>query len=66
MLLTACGGPVEVDVPEVDGEDAAACEAFADGLPDTLADEERVDIEPTDAPAGAYGDPPIVVTCGVG
>jgi hypothetical protein len=66
LLLAGCGGPVEVDVPDVDGDDAAACEAFADALPDTLADEERVDVEPADAPAGAYGDPPIVVTCGVG
>ncbi len=66
LLFNACGGPVEVDVPDVDGDDEAACEAFADALPDTLADEERVDIEPTDAPAAAYGDPPIVVTCGVG
>ena len=65
MLLTACGGPVDVDVPDLDAEDAAACQAFADGLPDTLADEERVDIEPSDAPAGAYGDPAILVTCGV-
>lgn len=66
FVSTACGGPVEVDVPDVDGEDAAACTAFADALPDTLADEERVEIEPSDAPAAAYGDPAIVVTCGVG
>jgi hypothetical protein len=65
LLLTACGGPVEVDVPDLDAADAAACEAFAGALPDTLADEERVDIEPSDAPAAAYGDPSIVVTCGV-
>ena len=64
-LLTACGGPVEVDVPDLEAEDAAACEAFADALPDTLVDEERVDIEPADAPAAAYGDPAILVTCGV-
>jgi hypothetical protein len=65
LLLTACGGPVEVDVPHLAADDAAACAAFADDLPDTLADEERVDVEPADAPAAAYGDPPIVVTCGV-
>lgn len=64
LLLAACGGPVEVDVPDLDAEDSAACEAFADALPDTLADEERVDVEPSDAPAAAYGDPAIVVTCG--
>lgn len=64
LLLAACGGPVEVDVPDLEADEAAACEAFADALPDTLADEERVDIEPADAPAAAYGDPAIVVTCG--
>ncbi|WP_183095682.1 DUF3515 family protein [Nocardioides stalactiti] len=64
LLLTSCG-PVEVDVPDLDGADADACAAFADDLPDTLADEDRVEIEPADAPAPAYGDPAIVVTCGV-
>jgi hypothetical protein len=64
-LLVACGGPVEVHVPDLDAEDAVACAAFADALPDTLVDESRVDIEPAAAPAAAYGDPPIVVTCGV-
>lgn len=63
--LAACGGPVEVDVPELSSADRAACEAFADDLPDTLAEQERVDIEPADAPAAAYGDPAIVVRCGV-
>jgi hypothetical protein len=66
LLLTGCGGPVEVDAPDLDGADADACAAFADALPDTLGDEEREDIEPANAPAAAYGDPPIVVTCGVG
>ena len=65
LLLTACGGPVEVDVPDLDAEDAHACAAFVDDLPDTLAGEKPVDIEPADAPAAAYGDPPIIVTCGV-
>jgi len=65
LLVSACGGPVEVDVPDLDADDDAACEAFVDDLPDTLADEKQVDIEPDDAPAAAYGDPPIVVTCGV-
>ena len=63
--LTACG-PVEVDVPDVSGGDQGACEAFAADLPSTLMDEEEVEIEPADAPAAAYGDPPIVVRCGVG
>ncbi|WP_188113396.1 DUF3515 family protein [Nocardioides humilatus] len=65
LLLTACGGPVEVDSPDLDGADADACAAFVDALPSTLADEDQVEIDPADAPAAAYGDPAIVVTCGV-
>jgi hypothetical protein len=65
LLLTACGGPVEVDSPDLDSADAAACAAFVDALPATLAGEDPVEVEPSDAPAAAYGDPPIVVTCGV-
>ncbi|NHA01852.1 DUF3515 domain-containing protein [Nocardioides sp. W3-2-3] len=64
-LLTACGGPVEVDVPDLTSAQRAACESFADALPETMADQQRVEIEPADAPAAAYGDPAIVVRCGV-
>ncbi|HWJ65185.1 MAG TPA: DUF3515 domain-containing protein [Nocardioides sp.] len=63
--LAACGGPVEVDVAEMSDADRAACDAFTDALPATLAEQERTDIEPSDAPAAAYGDPAIVVRCGV-
>lgn len=62
---SACGGPVEIAVPELDRADAAACAALTADLPDTLAELERVDSEPAEAPGAAYGDPPIVVTCGV-
>ncbi|WGX98663.1 DUF3515 domain-containing protein [Nocardioides sp. L-11A] len=65
LTLAACGGPVEIDVPRQSAADRAACDAFAADLPATLADEERVAIEPDDAPAAAYGDPAIVVRCGV-
>ncbi len=64
--LTACGGPVEIAAPDLDEADAAACEDFVDALPKTLSDQKAVEITPTDAPGKAYGDPPIVVTCGVG
>lgn len=36
-----------------------------DDLPSTLSDLDRVDVDPADAPGAAYGDPPIVITCGV-
>jgi hypothetical protein len=64
--LVACGGPVEVDVPELDAAEREVCAAFAADLPASLAEQDVVEIEPADAPAAAYGDPPIVVRCGVG
>lgn len=66
LLLAACGGPVDVEVPELDAADARACAAFAADLPPTLAEQAAVAFEPSTAPAGAYGDPAIVVRCGVG
>lgn len=65
VLLAACGGPVEIDVPELSKADAQACDSFADALPDALVEQARDEIEPSDAPAAAYGDPAIVVRCGV-
>lgn len=62
--LTACGGPVEVDVPDLDASAEAVCEAFGEALPDTLAEQDRVETEPAEAAVAAYGDPAIVVTCG--
>jgi hypothetical protein len=67
LLLTACGGgPVEIDSPDPDGPDRAACEALVDDLPETLAGEKQREIEPADALGAAYGDPAITVVCGVG
>lgn len=63
--LAACGGPVEVDVPDLSPADRSTCDAFTAALPATLAEQERDDVEPSDAPAAAYGDPAIVVRCGV-
>lgn len=63
--LAACGGPVDVDVPELSDADRATCDAFTAALPATLAEQSRDDVEPSDAPAAAYGDPAIVVRCGV-
>lgn len=63
--LTGCGGPVEIDVPDLSAADRAACDAFTAALPSSLAEQDREEIEPSDAPAAAYGDPAIVVRCGV-
>lgn len=55
---------MEIDAPELSEADAAACRDFVDTLPDRVGDQERVESE--GAFGAAYGDPPIVVTCGVG
>jgi hypothetical protein len=61
--LAACGGPLKVNGPKLSGAAADACSAFVDALPDSVGDQERRDVE--GGYAAAYGDPPIVVTCGV-
>jgi hypothetical protein len=66
VLLAACGGgAVEIDVPDLDADDRAACAAFTADLPATLAGEEPREVEPADALGAAYGDPAYVVRCGV-
>jgi hypothetical protein len=66
LLLSACsGGAVEVETPDLDGEAARTCEALLDALPATVDGAERRDVEPPGAPAAAWGDPAIVLRCGV-
>ena len=65
ILAGGCTTSVEVDPPELSGADAAACADLVDGLPDQVADELRRSVEPDDRAAAAWGDPPIVLRCGV-
>lgn len=65
-LFTSCSSQIEVDNPDLSDADRAACDAFLDALPDELDGHgERDDLSPADAPARAWGDPAVVVTCGV-
>jgi len=63
-LLAGCGGPVEITPPP--SRDRAACDALADRLPARLADLEAAEFTPKDSDGGAWGDPPLTLTCGVG
>lgn len=66
LVLTGCGsGAVEVDPPDLSGGEAESCSELVDALPETLAGQSRRAVSPDDAPAAAWGDPAIVVTCGV-
>jgi hypothetical protein len=49
----------------VPAEDAAACRALLEDLPDTLAGAERRSVDPEDALGAAWGDDPaLVLECG--
>jgi len=66
LLLVGCGtDKVAVDAPRLHGADAAACRALVAHLPSHVADQARRTVTPEGAPAAAWGDPPIVLTCGV-
>ncbi|HEX5861628.1 MAG TPA: DUF3515 domain-containing protein [Nocardioides sp.] len=65
LLLTGCGeDPVTISAPEVRGSERATCERFVADLPDELADETRRTLADDQALGAAWGDPPIVLTCG--
>ncbi|QWF23959.1 DUF3515 domain-containing protein [Nocardioides sp. LMS-CY] len=65
-LTAGCSsGPVEIDAPELSGSAAADCRRLVAELPDSLAGQERRDTTGDTAYGAAWGDPAIVVTCGV-
>jgi hypothetical protein len=65
VLLSACGGDgVDVDEFHVAAADRAACQEFLDAAPEQLADQPRRDVNGSGY-AAAWGDPAIVLRCGV-
>ncbi|GAB3864527.1 hypothetical protein GCM10028801_33820 [Nocardioides maradonensis] len=62
--LAGCG-PSPAAVPHPTGADATACAAFMAALPQRLADQPLAS-RASDGPQASYGDPAIVVSCGVG
>jgi len=65
-LVAGCGGDgVAVDRFKVSADGQAHCRAFLDALPDKVADESRRTVTKS-AYAAAWGDPAIVLRCGVG
>lgn len=63
-LLVGCGNGVEVPEPSLDAAGTTACDALVDDLPAELFGSERRETSPADAPAAAWGDPPVVLVCG--
>jgi hypothetical protein len=57
--------PVSIDSPRLDEADRDTCRAFVDDLPEEMAGEQRRLVSPAAAPGAAWGDPAIVLRCGV-
>jgi Protein of unknown function (DUF3515) len=66
-VLVGCGGPgpVHVSTPSVAGSIRAQCSRLVDALPQHVVGKDRRDVTPAGALAGAWGDPPVVLRCGV-
>ncbi|CAN5875337.1 hypothetical protein BH20ACT6_BH20ACT6_24750 [soil metagenome] len=62
--MAGCAASVPVDSPVLDGERSRQCAALAERAPDSVAGAERREVETTGV-ALAWGDPPIVLRCGV-
>jgi hypothetical protein len=60
-----CSRAVEVDPPAPGPATEAVCARLLDDLPDTVDGQQRRDVSPPDALAAAWGDPAIVLRCGV-
>ena len=65
-LLAGCGDDApELHAADMSAEDAQACRDFVAALPDTLAGQDAVEVEGDTEYGAAWGDPAIVLTCGV-
>jgi Protein of unknown function (DUF3515) len=66
LWVSACApGPVEVAAPEQSEPTTRACEELVDALPDEVDGVERREVEPDTGTTAGWGDPAIVLHCGV-
>lgn len=64
--LAACGASaVDLDEPPMSERTRGVCEELVGEVPQQVADLERRDVEPDGALGAAWGDPAIVLRCGV-
>lgn len=62
LIVAGCAAPVAVPVSEpVD----PACEQLVARLPERVSNQERRSVEPDNGTTAAWGDPPVVLRCGV-
>jgi uncharacterized protein DUF3515 len=68
LALAACtsgGGSPEVAVPSPDGDAARACRSLSEALPRRVDEQEREALDQDTPYAAVWGDPAIVLRCGV-
>jgi hypothetical protein len=65
VTLAACSGPVPVQSPNPSDSAAARCADLLAALPDEVDGLPAREVEPADALAAAWGDPAVVLRCGV-
>ncbi|HEX6338712.1 MAG TPA: DUF3515 domain-containing protein [Jiangellaceae bacterium] len=67
LALAGCGfGAVEVEPYDVQPGADRACAPLLGDLPEVVSDAVTRDVEPAELPVAAWGQPPIVLRCGVG
>lgn len=67
VSLPGCGfGAVNVDPHDLTPGSASACEALDADVPDVVSDAVRRDVQGEPAGIVAWGEPPVVLRCGVG
>lgn len=65
LTVSSCSAPVDVSPPEPAPSARDVCGALADQLPDVVVGQEARDTEPDSDLTAAWGDPAIVLRCGV-
>ncbi|MGH3448562.1 MAG: DUF3515 domain-containing protein [Nocardioidaceae bacterium] len=66
LAASACSGVVDVTAPSPSGTAAHECAKLIHDLPTQVDGLDQRAVTPENALAGAWGDPPIVLRCGVG
>ncbi len=64
LVLGGCAGTLSVDSPSLDGPAARQCAELGGAAPSSVSGAEGVEVD-TRGVALAWGDPPVVLRCGV-
>lgn len=66
LALGGCGfGPVEVEPHDLEPGSSEVCAALVEELPEVVDDAVQRDLDPSSEAAAAWGQPAIVLRCGV-